>query len=1197
MQAGNAIFGFSAPTIIATLQPVNKPTLSTEANPCDSNATAVEAFIQKWQGKDGGERANYQLFITELCALIGTAPPEPASSDHTQNAYVFERQVEFANAGSAEGSSKTFGYIDCYKRGSFVFETKQGVEKKTREALSEAGREREARRRTGHGVRGSRAWDATLVKARNQADRYIRALHSNTEGRPPFLIVADVGHCIELYAEFTRSGGIYTPFPDARSHRIMLADLARPEIRERLRLVWEDPLSLDPARRTAAVTREVAAKLAALAKSLEQSGHSPRLAAEFMMRCIFTMFAEDVELIPKGSFSEMLKSLRGQTHIVPSMLESLWRAMDKGEFFPAIWFREHKLLRFNGGLFHDPRALKITDDQLELLIESAKADWRDVEPAIFGTLLERALDPTERHKLGAHYTPRAYVERLVLPTVIEPLRADWQAVQAAAVQLANEDKEKQARAEIEVFHRHLCEVRVLDPACGTGNFLYVTLEHLKRLEGEVLDTLENFGGNRTLEMDTATVRPGQMLGIEINPRAAVIAELVLWIGYLQWHLRTAGDVRTLSEPILQSVRNIEARDAILSYDDKQVVVNAAGIPETHWDGRTTKPHPVTGRPVPDESARTPIFTYTNPSPASWPEADFIVGNPPFIGASRMRLALGDGYTETLRKTISNVPESADFVMYWWDHAAALVRQGKVRRFGFVTTNSLRQTFNRRVLEKHLGEKNPLSLIFAIPDHPWVDDIEAAAVRVAMTVGEAGDASGLLQTVQTEEPGDESYKVKFSQRVGKIVADLKVGADVTSTKMLLANSNLSSRGVMLFGSGFILSHEQAEALGYGRNSSINMIIRPYLNGRDLTSKSRNALVIDLFGYKLEQIRKQFPEVFQWILERVKPERDQNRDQAIRINWWMHGRPRVELRDYVKMLPRFIATVETSKHRFFQFLDASILPDNKLVNIALADAYSIGVLSSHIHVTWAMANRSNLGVGNDPVYVKTRCFETFPFPDCTESHKSRIRELGEALDAHRKARQSAHPELTMTGMYNVLEKLRAGETLTAKEKTIHEQGLVSVLKQIHDDLDTAVLTAYGWDDLAGSAFDTETLLTRLVALNHERAAEEERGHIRWLRPEYQAPDTTPTQTELPGTEAQSASLTKRTKKAEAAQPFPKALADQIRAVRTALETLPAPTDAATIAKHFKGARRDRIEAILESLQALGHAQEASDGKWAV
>ncbi|MCC5788463.1 MAG: hypothetical protein JJT75_02430, partial [Opitutales bacterium] len=278
-----------------------------------ANEEEVADFIQKWAGKDGGERANYQLFIGELCHLLGTPAPDPASSDTAENAYVFERQVEFSGNLSSDTTPRSYGYIDCYKRGCFVLETKQGVEKKTREALSDAGREREARRRKGHGVRGSRAWDETLVKARNQADRYVRGLPP-TEGRPPFLIVADVGHCIELYSEFTRSGGIYTPFPNARSHRIMLNDLRDPGIRERLRLVWTDPLSLDPARRTAAVTRDVAAKLAALAKSLEKSGHQPKFAAEFLMRCIFTMFSEDVELIPKGSFSEMLKSLRGKVH-------------------------------------------------------------------------------------------------------------------------------------------------------------------------------------------------------------------------------------------------------------------------------------------------------------------------------------------------------------------------------------------------------------------------------------------------------------------------------------------------------------------------------------------------------------------------------------------------------------------------------------------------------------------------------------------------------------------------------------------------------------------------------------------------------------------------------------------------------------------------------------------------------------------
>lgn len=518
----------------------------------------IDAFIANWQGKDGGERANYQLFVFELCELLGLPTPRPASSDNTRNEYVFERSLEMDRAEA----DPTRGYIDCYKRDCFVLETKQGVEKKERAALSQIGREREAKRRKGHGVRGSSSWDATLVKARNQAERYARALPTY-EGRPPFLIVADVGHCIELYAEFSRSGGVYTPFPDARSHRFYLDDLRRPEVRARLRAIWTEPLSLDPARRTADVTCEVAGRLAALAKSFEASGHEPRFAAEFLMRCIFTMFAEDVELLPRHSFREFLEDQRGQLHVFPAMLESLWRAMDRGEFCAAAPFTK-KLLRFNGGLFRQPQALAVNEDQLELLIEAARADWREVEPAIFGTLLERALDLQERHTLGAHYTPRAYVERLVLPTVIEPLRADWETVETAALHLAEEGKDDKAREEVERFHRALCAVRVLDPACGSGNFLYVTLEHMKRLEGEVLDTLERLGGNRRLEMDSATVRPAQMLGIEINPRAAVIAELVLWIGYLQWHLRATGDVGSISEPVLEDAGNIEARDAVLA---------------------------------------------------------------------------------------------------------------------------------------------------------------------------------------------------------------------------------------------------------------------------------------------------------------------------------------------------------------------------------------------------------------------------------------------------------------------------------------------------------------------------------------------------------------------------------------------------------------------------------------------------------
>src|SRR5690606_33458382 len=349
------------------------------------------------------------------------------------------------------------------------------------------------------------------------------------------------------------------------------------------------------------------------------------------------------------------------------------------------------------------------------------------EPAIFGTLLERALDPRERHKLGAHYTPRAYVERLVLPTVIEPLREDWANARTAALTLLAEDKPKDAQEEIRRSQRQLCSARVLDPACGSGNFLYVTLEHLKRLEGEVLNQLADLGDTQSLlDLSGLTVDPHQFLGIEINPRAAALAELVLWIGYLQWHFRTRGHVMP-PQPVLKDFHNIECRDAVLAYDRLELVRDEHGVPVTRWDGRTTKPHPVTGEQVPDEAARVPLERYVNPRKAEWPEPDYIVGNPPFVGNKRMRAALGDGYVEALRTSWPELSEAADLVMFWWHHAATLVGAESVRRFGLITTNSLRQAFNRRVVEAHLkNDEVPVSLVFAVPDHPWVDTADGAA---------------------------------------------------------------------------------------------------------------------------------------------------------------------------------------------------------------------------------------------------------------------------------------------------------------------------------------------------------------------------------------------------------------------------------------------------------------------------------------
>jgi len=1133
----------------------------------------IASFLARWQGVTGPERANYQLFLTELAAALDLPAPEPAEADDAANAYCFERRVAFRHGDGSE----SYGYIDLYRRGAFVLEAK--------DVKAPEGRR----------------YDDAMLRARAQAEAYARALPA-AEGRPPFVVVVDVGHTIELYSEFSRSGATYTPFPDPRSHRLPLDALARPEVREQLRQVWLEPLALDPARQSARVTREIAARLARLARVLEQAGHDPGEVAGFLTRCLFTNFAEDVGLLPASSFERLLRETSADPRQFVPLVHELWKAMNEGAFSAAI---RSDLLRFNGKLFKEQQVLPLESEQIELLLEAAHARWDQVEPAIFGTLLERALDPRERHRLGAHYTPRAYVERLVLPTVIEPLREEWRTAQAAALTLMEEGNTKGAVAEVRAFQDRLCSVRVLDPACGSGNFLYVTLEHMKRLEGEVLNQLEELGEKQArLEVAGLTVDPHQFLGLEINPRAAAIAELVLWIGYLQWHFRTRGHVMP-EQPVLRDFHNIEHRDAVLAYDRVEYVTNEHGVPVTRWDGRTMKKHPVTGEDVPDETAQVPLERYVNPRKAEWPEADFVVGNPPFIGTKRMRHVLGDGYVEALRTTWAEVPESADFVLYWWHKAAELTRAGQYRRFGLITTNSLRQSFNRRIVETHLRDlKHPLSIVFAIPDHPWVDSANGAAVRIAMTVGEAGSKTGLLFDVIEERPGEnEERTVTLAAHKGAINSDMRIGANLSLSVDLKANEAVSGMGVALHGSGFLLDPDVARSI---RESGAG-VIRRFLSGRDLLQRKRERYVIDFFDMSLEDARRANPAALQHLVDRVKPERDHNARKSIRQLWWRFGWERPQLRLALEGLRRYIATAETSKHRVFSFVDAEYLPEHRLVVFALDDALYLGIMNSLVHLRWALHAGGTLE--DRPVYNKTRCFETFPFPHAADHESERIRTIAEDLDLHRGSQQAAHDGLTLTGMYNVLEKLKVSEPLNPKEREIHEQGLVSILKQLHDELDLAVLEAYGWKDLApltqvvnGNAAPAtagigdrdealrvldETILERLVAVNAERAAEELRGLVRWLRSDFQRPESAPAAQEAIdlGVETPAATPTMPRR------PWPKTLTEQVNAVTAALAAAVEPMTEADLAAQFtaRGPWRRRLGNILEMLVTLGRAHQ--------
>lgn len=594
-----------------------------------------EAFIARWTAREGGaERANYQMFLSELTDLIRVPRPDPAGAEHEYNDYVFERAVRRRNCDDVVSLRR----IDLYKRGSFILEAKQTRLPGGRNALpgqpsllSEGQPDR----------RGGPVWDAKIRNARQQAESYVPFLDPDHPA-PPFLIICDVGYVFELFADFSGTGRAYTHFPDRKRFRIHIEGLRREEVRELLARIWTDPYSLDPARKTAHVTRDVASRLAAVSRKLE-TRHHPEEVALFLMRCIFCMFAEDVDLLPKGKFTLLLQECLPSPAKLSQFLGELWSKMDNSDrnerFFS--YFGEN-LRHFNGNLYRNARVLPLDKEGVGELIAAAKHDRINVDPAIFGTLLEQALHPVERRKLGAHYTPRAYVERLVEATVMDVLRADWQKALKQAEDAKEREDERGAIGIVRAFHRKLCAVRVLDPACGTGNFLYVSLELMKKLEGEVLETLALLGDTESLGLERETVDPHQFLGLERNPRAAAIAELVIWIGYLQQHYRT----RTghPGEPILRVFSNINAGrregcDAMLTWD---------GWPQTaiaEKDGRR-------------------VETYPNARPPDWPEAEFIVGNPPFLGGKDLRSRLGDGYAEALRKAHPQMNESADLVMYW-----------------------------------------------------------------------------------------------------------------------------------------------------------------------------------------------------------------------------------------------------------------------------------------------------------------------------------------------------------------------------------------------------------------------------------------------------------------------------------------------------------------------------------------------------
>lgn len=1130
----------------------------------------ADEFNRRWSTAPISERANFQTFMIQLCGLLDVPAPDQESAGDLD--YAFERPVRFEH----QDGTFTTGWIDCYRRGCFVLEGKQSRKRVSCDdaqgVLTLAGGG-DANGASGAGL------DRVMRSARQQAEGYARAL----DEWPPFLVIVDVANCIDLWADFSGLGKNYKPFPDQRRFRIRMGDLTDPTVREMLRAVWMEPMRLDPTARSAEVTTEISGYLARITRSMEARRPAPDTVsreawagkvAMFLMQCIFAMFADSVGLLDNHGFRKLIQSCRGRARYFHEEARTFFQKMDEGGYCPAI---RQDIRRFNGSLFKGKAVVPVTEDELTLLALAAERDWARVEPAIFGALLEQALGDRERAELGAHYTPRPYVETLVVPTVIEPLRADWAGVQASALDLEAKGRVKAAQKTVRDFLRELCAIRVLDPACGTGNFLYVAMKLMKELEGEVVNLLTELGDDQAvLALDQHTVTPEQFLGLEKNARAVPIVEMVMWIGYLKWHFTIHGRVMP-SEPILKDYGAIRHADALITHGPLELVRDHAGRPVMRSGER-------------GEQAR---FRYPDPSATPWPPAHFIVGNPPFIGGKDLRRELGDGYVEALWTIGGGRFKSADLVAWWWDRAArTLTANGTIlRRFGFITTNSITQKFSRRVLETHLNDPNrPVRLVFAVPDHPWVKGAGRAAVRIAMTVAEAreADGSGRLMTVTQEgELRSDQPVVVMRERQGEITANLDVGPDMSQLRALRANALIASRGVQLMGAGFIVTEAEAAALGLGREPGLEAIIRPYRNGRDLADRARGVRVIDLFGWEEADVRREHPSIYQRLLERVKPERDRNNRATYRDNWWVFGEPRRELRPALEGLKRYIVTIETAKHRWFRFVGSDILPDNKLVVVASDDPFILGVLSSSAHRNWFAANSARIGVYEaDAVYVKGDCFDPFPFPHAEEETRARIAVLAEEIDDLREQVLTTHAFLTMTRLYNVRDKVAAGEALTEAEQAIYETGRVLILHELHRRLDATVADAYGWEH--GLAADDQ--VARLAALNAERAAEEARGQVRWLRPGYQEGrvKTVSASTSAQMSLAAVAALPRAPER-------PEILASILM---SELGMAGRPVEAAWLARRFSdgGRARRRIEQTLAILSAAGSVRRTDAGWFA-
>lgn len=824
-----------------------------------------QQFVNKWRHVELKERSAAQEHFLDLCRLVHH--PTPAESDPTGEKFTFE-------AGVSKQKGRA-GFADVWKKGFFAWEYK--------------------------------GKHANLDKAYQQLLQYRESLQN-----PPLLVVSDIEQIV-IHTNFTNTV--------KRTEVVGLEDLLKPEGLELVRAIFYQPDQLRVARTTEQVTAEAAAEFARLADLLRRYGEDPQPTAHFLIRLLFCLFAEDIELLPKGIFSRLVSQTRKNSAAFARQLRTLFTEMAAGG-----WFGTDQIAHFDGGLFDDDFVLELDSTGLDILVRVSSLDWSSIEPSILGTLFERSLDPGKRAQLGAHYTGKEDILLIVEPVLMAPLRRRWEEVKAQAVELAerrDQAKSRSARTQRQNelsslllgFAAELAQVRVLDPACGSGNFLYVALKQLLDLWKE----LSVLGGKLGLPLLTPNVAPSpaQLYGIELNAYAHELAQATVWIGYIQW-LRENG-FGDPPEPILKPLHNIIQMDAILAYDDA-------------------------GRPV---------------EPA-WPEADVVIGNPPFLGGGKLRAELGNDYTETIFQLYGHrIPNFSDLVCYWFERTRALIETGKLKRAGLLATNSIRGGANRKVLERI---KESGDIFMAWSDRPWV--LEGAAVRVSMV--------GFDDNSQTEPYLD-------GQPVNSINSDLTSTIDLTSALQLSENLGLCFIGPSPK-APFDIDHDLAQKMLHappninGRPNSD--VVRPLVSGVDIVRRSRNKWTIDFaMMEKTDAVAYEMP--FEYVKENILPVRENRRDDY-RGQWWQYARPRPEMRRALQGLQRFIATARIAKYRVFVWVKPNVLANDQTVIVAREDDYFFGVLHSKPHELWALRQGTFLGKGNDPRYTPTTCFETFPFP---------------------------------------------------------------------------------------------------------------------------------------------------------------------------------------------------------------------------